>query len=132
MNVVQPGFIYLGLLFIAILLSGFWVSRLGKPYNTLVFTLHKLIGLGLGTWLVKIVYDRTQLLALPSSQTSILALTVILFAITVVAGGLLSIQAEGGLKSFPPVVWRNIERVHQFFPYLILVSTALLLYRLFQ
>ena len=132
MSVSQPNFVYLALLFVAKLFSGFWVSRLGKPYNALVFTLHKFIGLGLGAWLVKIVYDRNQILSLTNSQISVLALTVFLFVVTVVAGGLLSIQAEGGLKKVPAKVWNGVEGVHQFLPYMILFSTALLMFRLFQ
>ena len=93
MSFDQPNFIYLALLFVAMLFSGFRVSRSGQPYPTLIFNLHKFIGLGLGGWLIKIVYDRHQALALESSQISVLALTVFLFVVTVVAGGLLSVQA---------------------------------------
>jgi len=132
MSLSEPNFVYLALLFVALLFAGFWVSRLGQPYHSAVFNLHKFIGLGLGVWLVKIVYERQQVLALEASQISILVLTVTLFAITVIAGGLLSVQSAGGLKRFPPALWVGIERVHQFLPYLILFVTALTLYRLFQ
>ena len=132
MNFSQPNFVYLALLFVAMLFSGFWVSRLGKPYHTLVFTLHKFIGLGLGAWLVKIIYERNQLLTLTNSQISVVALTVFLFAVSVVAGGLLSVQAAGGLKKIPAKVWTGVEGVHQFLPYMILFATSLTLYRLFQ
>lgn len=132
MEFSQPNFVYFGLLFVSLLLSGFWVSHLGQPYPTLVFTLHKFIGLGLGIWLVKIVYERNQALTLETSQISILTLTVLLFAVTVVAGGLLSVQSEGKLQKFPPAAWVGLERVHQLLPYLILLTTALTLSRLFQ
>ncbi len=132
MSLGAPNFVYLALLFVALLFAGFWLSRLGQPYHSAVFNLHKLIGLGLGIWLVKIVYERQQVLALEASQISVLVFTVTLFAITVIAGGLLSVQSAGGLKSFPPVAWVGIQRVHQFLPCLILIATALTLYRLFQ
>ena len=131
MEFIQPNFSYLALLFGALLFSGFVVSRLGQPYPTSVFTVHKFVGLGLGAWLVKIVYDRYQFSALEASQTSLLGFTIFLFTLTVAAGGLLSVQAEGGLKNFSSKAWRGIEWMHHFLPYLILFSTLLLLYRLF-
>ena len=131
MSLSQPNFVYLALLFVAMLFSGFGVSRLGKPYPVLVFTLHKFIGLGLGGWLVKIVYDRNQFQVLETGQISVLVLTVTLFAITVIAGGLLSVQADGSLQKIPSVVWVGVERVHQFLPCVILFATTFTLYKIF-
>jgi len=131
-NLSQPNFLYLALLFLAMLFSGFRVSRSKKPYPVLIFTLHKFIGLGLGGWLVKIVYDRNRFQALETSQISVLVLTVALFVITVIAGGLLSVQADGGLQKIPATVWVGVERLHQFLPYMIFFATALTLSRLFQ
>ncbi len=131
MTTTPPNFIYIALLFVAMLLSGFRVSRSGQSYPFLTFNLHKFIGLGLGIWLVKIVYDRHQTLALEASQISVLGGTILLFIITVVAGGLLSAQSEGGLRSFPDGVWIGISWIHQYLPYLILLATAFSLYRLF-
>ncbi len=38
---ILPGF-----LFLIIIGSGIWVSKIGKPYNNLLFNIHKLIALG--------------------------------------------------------------------------------------
>ncbi|NWG07000.1 MAG: hypothetical protein HXY35_10005 [Chloroflexi bacterium] len=38
-------FILPGILFLFTLTFGFWLSRLGKPYNGLVFNIHKLVAL---------------------------------------------------------------------------------------
>ena len=38
-------FVIPGLLFILTLVFGFWLSRSGKPYNGLIFNIHKLIAL---------------------------------------------------------------------------------------
>ena len=132
MDASQIKFVYTGAFFVGMILSGFWVSRSGKPYNTLIFTTHKFIGLGLGFFLIKTVYNRQQLFTLEPSQISTLAFTVILFILTVIAGGLLSIQAEGGLQQIGESVWVGITRVHKFFPYLIVLSTAFTLYQLFS
>ena len=45
MNILYP-FAAPGGLFILTLVFGFWVSRLGKPYNGVLFNVHKLIALG--------------------------------------------------------------------------------------
>ena len=37
-----------GIFALFIFLSGFWLSRLGKPYNGMVFNIHKLIEYKLG------------------------------------------------------------------------------------
>jgi hypothetical protein len=39
-------FITPGLLFILTLIFGFWLSKAGKPYNGILFNIHKLIALG--------------------------------------------------------------------------------------
>ena len=38
-------FVTPGVLFILTLVFGFWLSRSGKPYHTLIFNVHKLIAL---------------------------------------------------------------------------------------
>lgn len=38
-------FILPGILFLLTLISGFWLSRVGKPYNNVLFNIHKLIAL---------------------------------------------------------------------------------------
>ena len=131
MSLTQPNFFYLVLLFVALLLSGLWVSRLGKPYHTLIFTLHKFICLGLGFWLIRIVYDRNQILVLTNTQILVLALAVLLFIITVAAGGLLSVEADGGLHDLDARILQAFSLVHKFFPVVILVSTVVMLYLFF-
>ena len=45
MNTTATKLIIAGLLFVFTLLSGVWVSHSGKPINTVIFTIHKLIAL---------------------------------------------------------------------------------------
>ncbi len=131
MDANQLKLFYTGAFLVAMIFSGFQVSRSGQPYNTLTFTIHKFIGLGMGAFLIKIVYDRQEVFTLQASQISTLSFTAFLFSLSVITGGLLSIQAEGGLKQISPPFWAGITRVHQFFPYLIILSTAFTLYQLF-
>ena len=122
----------IGLFLLFILLSGFWVSRSGKPYKIFPFNIHKFIGLGLGVFLIKMVYEKQQLFTLEANQISAIILTLILFILIVIAGGLLSVQAKGGLKQISEPLWVGITRLHKFFPYLIVLSTAFTLYQLFS
>ena len=132
MGAGQVNFVYTGAFFVGMLLSGFWVSRSGKPYKILPFNIHKFIGLGLGVFLIKMIYEKQLLFTLEANQVSAIILTVILFILAVIAGGLLSVQAEGGLKQISEPIWLGITRVHKFLPYLIVLSTAFTLYQLFS
>lgn len=50
-------FILPGILFLFTLTFGFWLSRLGKPYNGLVFNIHKLVALAAVVFAVIRVYN---------------------------------------------------------------------------
>jgi len=99
METMQSKVIGAGLFYLFIFLSGFWLSHLGKPYPTIVFSIHKLIGVATAIFLVITVYRIHQ--AAPLSPVEITAgvVTVLFFAGTIVAGGLLSID-----KSMPAAV----------------------------
>lgn len=113
-----------GLLFLLILGSGCWLSCLGKPYNSLVFNLHKLIGLGTGVFLIVMVVRAGRVSPLQPAALLAIVLTGIIFLLLAAAGGLLSVMAEGGLASLNPGVQKTISLVHRVFPYLALLSTA--------
>lgn len=119
-----------GLFFLFILLSGFWLSRSGKPYNGLVFNIHKLTGLGVGIYLIRTVYLSHRAMPLDPIQWKAIAVTVLLFLLAVAAGGLLSIFAGGGLENMGQPKQRVIKFVHKVTPYLIVGSTAVTLYLL--
>jgi hypothetical protein len=119
MDTMQSKVIGAGLFYLFIFLSGFWLSHLGKPYPTIVFSIHKLIGVATAIFLVITVYRIHQ--AAPLSPVEITAgvVTVLFFAGTIVAGGLLSID-----KSMPAAVLT----MHQVAPFLTMLSTAATLY----
>jgi hypothetical protein len=119
-----------GIFFLFILISGFWLSRLGKPYNGLIFNIHKLVGLGAGIYLIRTVYLAHQVAPLDGTQWTAISISVVLFIFAVTAGGLLSILAEGGLENLGAAQRRAVESVHKITPYLIVVATAVMLYLL--
>jgi hypothetical protein len=110
-----------GLLFLLIFLFGFWLSRSGKPYNLAVFTIHKLIALAAIVFLVTIIYKTHQAAPLGPAQLTVIAITAVCLAATILTGGLLSTG-----KSVPEIVLK----VHQITPYLTVLSTAATLYLL--
>ena len=130
MDLTNSQILYTGLFFLFILLSGLWVSRSGKPYNSLIFNIHKLIGLAAGIYLIRIVYLTNQATSLKAAQWTSIVITVLLFLITVAAGGLLSILDAGNLQSMSQPTRTAVSLVHKFSPYVIIVSTGVTLFLL--
>jgi hypothetical protein len=87
-------FSVIGLVFLGTVGVGFWVSRLGKPYNTILFNIHKLIAL------VGVVLGLIRLVRLdPFVNFTLLVLVLIGLAFIgvlalFISGAFLSIQEE--------------------------------------
>jgi hypothetical protein len=116
-------FVGAGVFFLLILLSGYWLSRSGKPYSTIVFTIHKLISLAAVVLFGIIVYRVNRGGTL--STTGLLAAIVagMFFLGTMVTGGLLSIPIDNPMPAI-------VHKLHQVTPYLTVLSTAVTLYLL--
>lgn len=121
MSSTQIKFISAGMFFLFIFLSGFWLSRTGKPYSTLTFTIHKLIGLAMGIFLIISVHQIHQAASLSPVQIGAIVITVLLFVVTVAAGGLLSIEKPVPLA---------FSLLHKGLPHLAVLSTGGTLYLL--
>ena len=112
-------FIFTGLFFVFILLSGFWLSRTGKPINTAILTIHKLISLGAGIFLGITIYRIHQVTPLSPFEMAAVAVTLIFFVAMIATGGVLSTA-----KSMPGVV----HKIHQLMPYLVIISAFASMY----
>ena len=121
MNTSQSQYVYTGLFFLFIFISGFFVSHGGKPYGVGIFTVHKLIGLAAGIYLGVRVYRAHQAAPLGTAEIAAIVVTVVFFISTVVAGGLLS--TEEPMPAF-------VSLIHKISPYLIVASTIVTLYLL--
>ena len=110
-----------GLSFLLILLSGFWLSRSGKPYSGIILTIHKLISLAAVVLLGITIRRISQAGALSTTELLAAIVTGLFFLGTMVTGGLLSIG-----KAMPAIVLR----LHQITPYLTVLSTAATMYLL--
>lgn len=110
-----------GLSFLAVLLSGFWLSRSGKPLNVVILTVHKLVSLATMAVLVAIISPVDRIAPLGTIELTASAITGVLFLGTILSGALLSTG-----KPIPAIVLR----MHQILPFLTLFSTAATLYLL--
>ena len=88
-------FIIPGITFLLTLVSGAWLSRSGKPLNTAIFTLHKLLALGA----VVVTALRGYRVLQSADPQTILSALIILVGLAVVAlfvtGALMSANKPG-------------------------------------
>jgi hypothetical protein len=112
----------IGLLLVSTLLSGVWLSHSGRPYNTGIFTLHKLVALA--TILIIGVNVDNLYRALDLHTFVTLAL--------IAASGLffLALLVTGALFSLNVPLQGAALRIHQAAPLLALVSSSITLYLL--
>jgi hypothetical protein len=123
MNTILSRTVGAGLSFLFILLSGFLLTRSGKPYGVLIFTIHKLFSVGMVVLLVITVRRANQAMKLGSTAWLAVLVTGLCFLVTVVAGSLLSIS-----DTMPVIV----RKAHRITPYLTTVATLVTLYTLLK
>jgi hypothetical protein len=81
-----------GVLFLFVFLSGLWLNRSGRPINTIILTIHKLIALGTLIFIGVTVYQINQTAQLSTAVIVATVMTGIFFIVTIIAGGLLSLD----------------------------------------
>jgi hypothetical protein len=108
-----------GLFFLFIFLSGIWLSRTGRPLNVGISTIHKLISLAAGVFLLVTIHQRNRVVRLSATEWIAIVATGLCFLGDVASGGLLNSD-----KPMPVAVLR----VHQVVPVLTLLSTGVTLY----
>lgn len=123
MNTNQLKIIGAGAAFIIMFLSGIWLNRTGKPYGTLVFGIHKLIGVGIAVFLFITIRQIHRATPLSSLELVAVVVAVLFFLATVTTGSLLSIPIS---KPMPGIV----TTLNKIFPYFTILSTVVTLYLL--
>jgi hypothetical protein len=111
--------ITVGLFFVFVLLSGVWLSRTGRPLNVAISTIHKLISLTMGVFLLVTVYQQNQEVPLGTAEWTAIVVTGFCF---------LGIVASGGFLSSDKPMPAAVLRVHQILPALAALCTATMLY----
>jgi hypothetical protein len=110
-----------GLFFLFIFLSGIWLSRSGRPLNVAISTVHKLISLAAGIFILVTIHNRNGMVPLNATEWMAIVVTGLCFLVTVASGGFLSAD-----KPMPVAVLR----VHQIAPLLTALSSGATLYLL--
>lgn len=108
-----------GILFVLIIIMGFVTKGMGRPLNTAVFTVHKLMSLAF------VVYTVINILGLlKNSQANFLMWTMIFVS------GLLTITlfATGAVLSFEKPAAKIIHILHNISPILLAISIGLSYY----
>jgi hypothetical protein len=113
--------IVVGVLLVLTLVSGIWLSNSGKPYNSVIFTIHKLIALGAVIATAVTVYQLRTSVDIRTLIIGAIVITGVLFIALFVSGALLSIGKPDHVA---------ILTVHRAVPLLAVLSTALTLYLL--
>jgi hypothetical protein len=119
--VTASRFIIPGIVFVLTLVSGVWLSRSGKPLNTGIFTVHKLIALGAVVATAIQAYH-----ALKGGEIqAILSALIILIGLSVVA-----LFVTGALMSANKPAYNMLLFIHKVSAVLALVAGAVTIYLL--
>jgi hypothetical protein len=119
MNVVTR-LIVSGLLLVFTLVSGVWLSNSGKPINSLILTIHKLIALGMVIFISMTVNQIFRGSGADLVQVILIVVSAVLFLALFTSGAFLSMgKPAGGI----------VLTIHRVAPIVVSASIALLLYR---
>ena len=77
-----------------IIVSGVWLYRIGKPYNGLLFNIHKLVALGAVILTVVRLYQSDPFSKYPVSVVLLIGLAVLSVISLFASGAVMSIQPE--------------------------------------
>ncbi len=114
-------FILPGIAFLLTVALGFWVSHAGRPYNGLLFNIHKLLALAA---LVAVVVQVVRSLKGVPSPAPVIALLVVaaLCAVT--------LFATGALMSMGRLDYALMRTLHRIAPVTLALAMALIVYLL--
>ena len=116
----EPFYLYV-FLFAIILGFGYWLARLGKPYNVPIQTVHKLVSVGAFIYLIFYAFQLNKVEPLGVGSVFALIVSSLFFVSMIATGGMLATE-----KEFPSVVLLT----HKIVPYLTAASTGISLYLL--
>ncbi|MBN1132839.1 MAG: hypothetical protein JXR52_11455 [Bacteroidales bacterium] len=104
-----------GILVFLLLVSGMWLSLLGRPLNTIIFTFHKLLAVAAIVVLVLAVLKMMKGVDLHTVEVWFVVLSGIFLLLSF---------GSGALLSFESLVNNFTRMVHKLMPYLAVISMA--------
>jgi hypothetical protein len=120
MSSLQLKIVAAALFVVIIFVTGFWVSKSGKPVNLIKMNIHKFIALGAAIFVGVIIYQVRKGTGLSPLEIGVLVAAVLFAIATIITGGLASLAK--------PIQVAVI--IHKITPYLTVLSTATSLYLL--
>ena len=108
-----------GCLFLIILGFGLWVSKVGKPYNNVLFNIHKLIALGAVILTALRIFKLDPFITFPN-------LAIVLIALAVLCA--IGMFATGAVMSIKDDVPKAALLVHRILPAIIFISVSISIY----
>ena len=119
MKTIELKIIVTGILVICAIISGIWLSKLGRPLNLVIFNFHKIISLLALISTAITIYHLQKNAELRNLEIILIIVTALVFLIAFVTGALLS---------FDKPVNNTILAVHKVTPFLIVASGTLIIY----
>ena len=119
MNVLEIRIAVTGILLVLTAISGIIVSALGRPLNTVAFTIHKLIAVSSAVLAVIVVCTLLKNVKIGAPAIVLIIITGLLF---------LSLFVSGAFLSFEKPVNVVLLAIHKAAPLLTVVSAVLLAY----
>jgi hypothetical protein len=119
MKIIDVRILSTGILFALIVASGVWLTKSGRPLNTGIFTVHKLIALATLVFIIIIVRTLAKGIALNPVMIISIVLTFLFFIIMFATGAVLSFE-----KPAPGFVLL----LHKIVPALTLAASAATVY----
>lgn len=112
-------FITPGIVFILTVAFGFWLSNAGKPYNGILFNIHKLITLA------GVILTVVQFAKLPQrlAPISLVALLLFLAVLCVIA-----LFVSGALMSAGKLDYALMLTIHRVAPFVLVLALGLVVY----
>jgi hypothetical protein len=107
-----------GGLFILTLAFGFWLSHLGKPYNGILFNVHKLIALG------AVVVTAIQMVKLLRGMETQALVIVLLVGVALCV---IALFASGALMSAGKLEYNLMLAIHRVAPFVLVVGLGLVI-----
>ena len=110
-------FVLPGIAFVLTLAFGFWVSHLGRPYNGLLFNVHKLIALGA---VIATIVQLTKVL----KNANALVLIIVLLVVTALC--VIALFASGAFMSIGNVDYGLMLTVHRIAPVVLVIAMVII------
>ena len=112
-----------GFLFLLTIASGFWLSKTGKPLNTAIFNVHKLIALAGVILSGMVIYNLIK-----NSEINIPIISLIICS----AVSVIALFASGALLSVEKPIWDYLKIVHNVSMVSAIITSAITVYFLYK